>query len=75
MQRINEIRHYLSSDLNRILQSLYYFSKTSFRSHPTFPLIVIGEIVIVSHSLLIVLMLRLYYNYFIIIYRSQPVPD
>jgi hypothetical protein len=67
------MRHYLSSDLNRILQSLYYFSKSLFRSHPTFPLINLVRLLLFL-ILCKWLMLRLYFNYFLIIYRSQPVP-
>ena len=47
------MRHYLNSDLNRILQNSLLFLPSLFRSHPTFPLINL-EFIIVSHSLLFV---------------------
>jgi hypothetical protein len=74
MQWINEILHYLSSNLNRILQNSLLFLPLLFRSHPTFPLINLVRLLLFL-ILCKCLMLRLYYNYFIIIYRSQPAPD
>ncbi len=44
------MRHYLGSDLNRILQSLYYFFQSLFRSHPTFPLINLVRLLLFSFS-------------------------